>query len=209
LHTDGGWERADPDCLRGLWHLEKKLLQLLHVDSIGSPTWFLDACGKKTHPRRRLLLTNYDMGVELPSRMIQLGLNFATGLPELFAGKEMAEDAMRVLGDYLEIHERIRFGVNEEVAHIRDALGEAKDFVSRGNGITVAGCQCRSRIGSLPTSPPLPKRSLQTANHPPQSIHAEHPKAGFPRLPKPLACHHGPCPSRCHRKPTPAAAQEG
>ena len=25
--------------LRDLWHLEKKLLQLLYVDSAGSPTW--------------------------------------------------------------------------------------------------------------------------------------------------------------------------
>ena len=54
--------------LRELWNLEKKLLQLLHVDSTGSPTWFLDACGRTTHLRRRLLLTNHDMGVALPSR---------------------------------------------------------------------------------------------------------------------------------------------
>ena len=47
------------ESLRDLWHLEKKLLQLLHVDSTGSPTWFLDACGRTNHPRRRLLLTNH------------------------------------------------------------------------------------------------------------------------------------------------------
>ena len=29
------------ESLLNLWHLEKKLLQLLHVDSTGSPTWFL------------------------------------------------------------------------------------------------------------------------------------------------------------------------
>ena len=33
------------ETLRDLWHLEKKLLQLLHVDSTGSRSWFLDACG--------------------------------------------------------------------------------------------------------------------------------------------------------------------
>ena len=32
--------------LRDLWNLEKKLLQLLHVDSTGSPTWFLDSCNR-------------------------------------------------------------------------------------------------------------------------------------------------------------------
>src|ERR1035437_2140165 len=54
------------ESLRDLWRLEKKLLQLLHVDSTGSPTWFLDSCGPPPH-RRRLLLTNHDMGVALPS----------------------------------------------------------------------------------------------------------------------------------------------
>src|ERR1035437_10599621 len=53
------------ESLRDLWHLEKKLLQLLHLDSTGSPTCFLDACGPATHSRRRLLLTNRDMGVAL------------------------------------------------------------------------------------------------------------------------------------------------
>jgi hypothetical protein len=109
------------DSLRDLWHLEKKLLQLLHVDSTGSATWFLDACGLKSHPRRRLLLTNYDMGVALPSRTLQLGLDFATALPELFAGKEMGEDALRVLGDYLKLHTRIQADVNAEVPLVRAA----------------------------------------------------------------------------------------
>jgi hypothetical protein len=43
------------ETLRDLWHLEKKLLQLLHVDSAGSRTWFLDSCGAITHRERRLL----------------------------------------------------------------------------------------------------------------------------------------------------------
>lgn len=109
------------ESLRDLWHVEKKLLQLLHVDSTGSPTWFLDACGRTTHPRRRLLLTNHDMGVALPSRTLQLGLNFAADLPELFAGKEMGEDALRVLGDYLKHQTRIQGDVSAEVPLVRAA----------------------------------------------------------------------------------------
>lgn len=109
------------ESLRDLWHLEKKLLQLLHVDSTGSPTWFLDACGRRTHPRRRLLLTNHDMGVALPSRTLQLGLNFAADLPELFAAKEMGEDALRVLGDYLKHQTRIQADVSVEVPLVRAA----------------------------------------------------------------------------------------
>ena len=69
------------ETLRDLWHIEKKLLQLLHVDSTGSPTWFLDACGITTDSKRRLLLTNYDLGVDVPTKNLQLGLDFADRLP--------------------------------------------------------------------------------------------------------------------------------
>jgi hypothetical protein len=109
------------ESLRDLWHIERKLLQLLHVDSSGSSTWFLDACGQTTHPSRRLLLTNHDMGVALPSRTLQLSLNFAADLPELFAGKEMGEDALRVLGDYLKLQTRIQADVTTEVPLLRAA----------------------------------------------------------------------------------------
>ncbi len=95
------------DRLRELWRLEKKLLQLLHVDSAGSPTWFLDACGLTNHPRRRLLLSNFDLGFALPVRAVQLGLNFADVGAELFAGKEMGEDAIRVLVETLKLHHAI------------------------------------------------------------------------------------------------------
>lgn len=33
------------------WRLGKKLLELLHVDSAGSKTWFLDSCGATTRPK--------------------------------------------------------------------------------------------------------------------------------------------------------------
>ena len=111
------------ESLRTLWQLEKKLLQLLNMDSAatGSPTWFLDACGRTTHPRRRLLLANHDLGVDLPSGKLQLGLNFATELPELFAGKAMGEDALRVLGEYLKLYARIQADVSAEVSLVRAA----------------------------------------------------------------------------------------
>jgi hypothetical protein len=114
------------DALREVWHLEKKLLQMLYVDSTGSPTWFLDACGQTTHPRRRLLLSNHDLGVEIHARMLQLGLNFTEGLPELFASKEMGEDALRVLGEYLKLHSRISAEAKAELPQLRAALAWAK-----------------------------------------------------------------------------------
>jgi hypothetical protein len=103
--------------LRALWHLEKKLLGLLHVNSTGSPTWFLDACGQKRHVKRRLLLSDYDLGVELPSGSLQLGLDFDTSpsLPELFAGREMGEDSLRILDEYLKTYARIQTDVNREI----------------------------------------------------------------------------------------------
>jgi hypothetical protein len=114
------------ETLRDLWHLEKKLLHLLHADSSGSPTWFLDSCGASTSPKRRLLLTNYDMGVEVHGKDLQLGLNFTVSAPELFAGDQMGEDTLRVLNDYRKLHARIRAGVKAEVPHVRAATGWAK-----------------------------------------------------------------------------------
>jgi hypothetical protein len=113
------------ETLRDIWHIEKKLLQLLHVDSTGSKTWFLDSCGQTTDRERRLLLSNYDIGVAVPSQALQLGLNFTNALPELFAGKEMGEDALRVLNRYVEFYTRIRCDVQTELRHVRHAVNWA------------------------------------------------------------------------------------
>ena len=110
------------DRLLRLWVLEKKLLQLLHVDSTGSTTWFLDSCGAITRRDRRLLLSNYDIGVPLPAKEVQLGLNFAEKLPELFAGKEMGEDALRVLNDIIPLQTAIRADVAAELPHLRETV---------------------------------------------------------------------------------------
>ena len=110
------------ETLRDLWQLEKKLLQLLHVDTTGSPTWFLDSCGQTTQMKRRLLLTNHDLGVEIDTRILQPGLNFSVGAPELFAGREMGEDSIRVFGEYIKLHGRICTDVQAERPMVREAL---------------------------------------------------------------------------------------
>jgi hypothetical protein len=110
------------ETLRDLWHLEKKLLQLLHVDSTGSPTWFLDSCGAISGRDRRLLLTNHDLGVPLTGSEVQAGLNFANSAPELFAGQEMGEDALRVLRDCLKIRARILADIAAELPHVRTSV---------------------------------------------------------------------------------------
>ncbi len=114
------------ETLRDLWHIEKKLLVLLHADSTGSATWFLDSCGATTSPKRRLLLTNYELGAEVHGKGLQLGLNFADTAPELFAGQEMGEDVLRVLNDYRRHHARIAADVKAELPQVRAAVAWAK-----------------------------------------------------------------------------------
>lgn len=116
------------ETLRDLWHIEKKLLQLLHADTTGSSTWFLDSFGVATHAKRRLLLTNHDLGFEIEGSGLQMGLNFADATPELLAGKEMGEDALRVLNDYRKLHARISTDVKAEVPRVRAAVAWAKRF---------------------------------------------------------------------------------
>ena len=96
------------ETLTQLWHLERKLMDLLHADAIGSLTWFLDACGAADNRGQRLLLSNFDLGVYLPSGSLQLGLNFSSKTtPELFTAPEMGEDAILVLRQYVTLHQEI------------------------------------------------------------------------------------------------------
>ena len=110
------------ETLRDLWCLEKKLLTLLHVDSTGSRTWFLDACGRTTHRERRLMLSNFDLGIPLDAREVQTGLDFSDRLPELFEGKAMGEDALRVLDECLKLEKSILNAVRAELSHVREAV---------------------------------------------------------------------------------------
>ena len=109
------------ETLRELWVLEKKLLTLLHVDSTGSRTWFLDSCGRTMHRDRRLMLSNFDLGIPLDAREVQTGLDFSDRLPELFEGKAMGEDALRVLDECLKLEKSILNDVRSELPRVREA----------------------------------------------------------------------------------------
>ncbi len=110
------------DRLRDAWRLERKLLQLLHADSSGSPTWFLDACGQTSHPERRLLLSNYDMGLDLGIGAVQAELDFAVRPPELFQGRDMGEDAIRLFSECVWLQRKILDDVHLETPVVRSAL---------------------------------------------------------------------------------------
>ena len=79
-----------------------------------------------------MLLTNHDLGVTLTGNEVQTGLNFADSLPELFAGKEMGEDALRVLREILKIRARILADSATELPHVRAAVKWAAPLTKHG-----------------------------------------------------------------------------
>ena len=95
-----------------VWAVERKLIAVLHLDPESSPTWMVDACAFAADPDRRLLLSNIDLGFPLPATDLQMGLNFAATSPELFARKEMGEDALRLIRDYRSRLASIRLSVS-------------------------------------------------------------------------------------------------
>jgi hypothetical protein len=68
----------------------------------------------------RLHLGNYDIGTAVSELALQLSLNFAETPPELFACKEMGEDALRGLKESIPLHAAIRADVAAELPHLRE-----------------------------------------------------------------------------------------
>jgi hypothetical protein len=110
------------ESLREFWAVERKLIEVLHLDPQSSPTWMLDACSVAADPDRRLLLSNIDLGFPLPATDLQIGLNFAASTPELFIGREMGEDALRLISDYRTRLAAIRSAAISESRILGDAL---------------------------------------------------------------------------------------
>lgn len=110
------------ETLREFWAVERKLIEVLHLDPQSSPTWMVDACGFWADPDRRLLLSNIDLGFPLPSTELQIGLNLAATSTELFAGKEMGEDALRLISDYRTRLAAIRSTVASELPLLKGAI---------------------------------------------------------------------------------------
>ena len=118
LHLLGISEKS----LVELWKTEKHLLQLLHFDATGSPTWYLDECTHTRNPERRLLLTHHDLGPEILNRMLQPRLDFAVAPRALFSHKEVGDDARRVLERYHKLYADIQSAAVAEAAQLRNAL---------------------------------------------------------------------------------------
>jgi len=109
--------------IRELFDKEKKILSMLHVDTLtASPTWYLDSCAKAGHSPSRLLLSGYDFGFPIASGIIQANLNFRSDQAELFSGTEMGEDINRVVSPYLKLVARVRERVLSEERVLENAL---------------------------------------------------------------------------------------
>lgn len=117
------------DTLREFWAIERKIIEVLHLDPQSSPTWMVDACAYPADPDRRLLLSNIDLGFPLPSTELQIGLNFAASAPELFAGKDMGEDALRLISDYRARLAAIRLSVGSELSVLKGAIKWGRGLV--------------------------------------------------------------------------------
>ena len=117
------------ETLREFWAVERKLIEVLHLDPQSSPTWMVDACAFPADPDRRLLLSNIDLGSPLLATEVQIGLNFAASTPELFAGKEMGEDALRLFSDYRTRLAAIRSTVATELTVLKGAINWGRGVV--------------------------------------------------------------------------------
>ncbi len=81
------------ECL-ALLTAEKRLLELLKVDSLDPvPEWFENLCVMK-HGPNHLLLSGYDLELKTG---VQPGLDFSEREKELFAHKEMGADVIHAL----------------------------------------------------------------------------------------------------------------
>ena len=117
------------ESLREFWAVERKLIEVLHLDPQSSPSWMVDACAVPSDPNRRLLLSNIDLGFPLPSSDLQIGLDFSISSPELFAGKEMGEDALPLISDYRARLTGIRSSVGSELPVLKGAIQWGREFV--------------------------------------------------------------------------------
>ncbi len=112
--------------LGDLWDLERKMISILHLDLGGGELSLIEGCSVEVDLDRRLLLSNADLGVPLMSRDVQAGLDFQSRPRELFEGRAMGEDALRILGEYRGLLQEIRGTVNREGKVVKSSLQWAK-----------------------------------------------------------------------------------
>ena len=112
-----------------LWDIERKLIAILLLDLGVAELSLIEGCSVEADLEHRLLLSNADLGVPLMARDVQPGLDFQKRPSELFEGKEMGEDALRLLGKY------------------RHLLLEVREIVARENRVLKSSLQWEKSSG--------------------------------------------------------------
>jgi hypothetical protein len=112
------------DDIASLFAIEKKLMQMLRVDTTASsPLWYMEWCGIEDASPNRLLLTNFDAGPWIrEDGTVQFSLDFGTRSPELFKSAEMGEDIRHVFSLYREQLAAVSRRLRDERNVVRDAL---------------------------------------------------------------------------------------
>jgi hypothetical protein len=123
------------DDIREIFETEKKILTLLHVDTLtDSPTWYLDGCpapGSEEAESDRLLLTGHRVE-GMDGDQIQHTFDFGQRDPELFKGAEMGEDLRRVIAKYVGLESALRLRIRREKPVVENALQWARSFLRSG-----------------------------------------------------------------------------
>jgi hypothetical protein len=111
------------DDIAELFRKERKILDLLHFDTLSNEAfWFLAHGDNPVRSDRHLLLTGQDLGFPLAAGAIQCNLDFRVRNPELFGGHEMGEDVRQVVDLYLRQLRKIDGRVKAERPVLVDAL---------------------------------------------------------------------------------------
>jgi hypothetical protein len=108
--------------VKSLLGKERKLLELLKVDSLhDGPLWFESLCTMK-HGPTRLLLSGHDLGHPVAAQSVQTGLDFSEREKELFQSSEMGASALCELQRYAEVLGKVRERISQELPVVEEAL---------------------------------------------------------------------------------------
>jgi hypothetical protein len=107
--------------IKSLLSKEKKLLELLKVDSLhDGELWFESMCTMK-HGPSHLLFTGHDLGHPVECQTIQTGLDFSDREKELFQSSEMGASVLRELQRYSEILNKVKVRIAQELSIVESA----------------------------------------------------------------------------------------
>lgn len=105
-----------------LWDVERKLIAILNLDLGGGELSLIEGCTAEADPKHRLLLSNADLGVPLVAQEVQAGLDFQQRPRELFEGRDMGEDALRLLGEYRLLLQEVMGNMTSERNVLKETL---------------------------------------------------------------------------------------